>query len=91
MVTLLRGADICAPERLGKQDILIEGRQITFIGDIPAEAIHGLPHAAVIDAEGLTATPGSSTPMSTSPVAEAKAATPIAPPRSWSAISCAPV
>ena len=58
MVTLLRGADICAPERLGKQDILIEGRQITFIGDIPAEAIHGLPHAAVIDAEGLTATPG---------------------------------
>ena len=58
MVTLLRGADICAPERLGKQDILIEGQQITFIGDLPAEALQGLPNATVIDAQGLTATPG---------------------------------
>ncbi|TGD12335.1 beta-aspartyl-peptidase [Brevibacterium sp. S111] len=58
MVTLLRGADICAPERLGKQDILIEGQQITFIGDLPAEALDGLPNATVIDAQGLTATPG---------------------------------
>ncbi|MCF2572131.1 beta-aspartyl-peptidase [Brevibacterium sp. UCMA 11754] len=58
MVILLRGADICAPERLGKQDILIEGQQITFIGDLPAEALQGLPNATVIDAQGLKATPG---------------------------------
>lgn len=58
MVILLRGADICAPERLGKQDILIEGQQITFIGDLPAEALQGLPNATVVDAQGLTATPG---------------------------------
>ena len=58
MVILLRGADICAPERLGKQDILIEGQQITFIGDLPPEALQGLPNATVIDAQGLIATPG---------------------------------
>ena len=58
MVTLLRGAEIYAPKRLGKQDILIEGQQITFIGDVSAEAVSALPNATVIDAQGLTATPG---------------------------------
>lgn len=58
MVTLLRGADICAPERLGQQDILIEGRKITFIGHVPAEAVQNLPNATVIDVHGLTAVPG---------------------------------
>ncbi|GAA1873811.1 beta-aspartyl-peptidase [Brevibacterium marinum] len=58
MVTLVRGAEICAPERLGQQDILIEGQQIAHIGDISAEAVRNLPDAHVVDARGLTATPG---------------------------------
>ncbi|WP_166826050.1 beta-aspartyl-peptidase [Brevibacterium limosum] len=58
MVALLQGAEVFAPERLGRQDILIEGQQITFIGDVPVEAVTDLPHATVIDARGLTATPG---------------------------------
>lgn len=58
MVTLLRGAEVFAPEPLGQQDILTEGSQITFIGDVPPEAVQNLPHASVVDAHGLTAIPG---------------------------------
>ncbi|UZD63291.1 beta-aspartyl-peptidase [Brevibacterium sp. JSBI002] len=58
MVILLQGAEVFAPERLGQQDILIEGQQITYIGEVPVEAVTDLPHASVIDARGLTAVPG---------------------------------
>lgn len=87
MVTLLRGAEIYAPERLGKQDILIEGQQITFIGDVPAEAVSALPNATVIDVQGLTATPGFIDPHVHIAGGGAKADMPTAPPRSWSATS----
>jgi beta-aspartyl-dipeptidase (metallo-type) len=58
MVILLQGAEVFAPERLGQQDILIEGQQITYIGEVPVEAVTDLPNASVIDARGLTAVPG---------------------------------
>ena len=58
MVILLQGAEVFAPEPLGQQDILIEGQQITYIGEVPVEAVTDLPHASVIDARGLTAVPG---------------------------------
>lgn len=58
MVTLVRGADIYAPERLGQHDILIEGERISFIGDLSADAVEALPGAETIDATGLIATPG---------------------------------
>ena len=69
MVILLQGAEVFAPERLGQQDILIEGQQITYIGEVPVEAVTDLPHASVIDARGLTAVPGFIDPHVLSPVA----------------------
>ncbi|UVI37308.1 beta-aspartyl-peptidase [Brevibacterium spongiae] len=58
MVTLIRGAEIFAPEPLGVRDILVEGERIAFIGQLDPAAVAELPGAVVIDATGLTATPG---------------------------------
>lgn len=58
MVTLIRGAEVYAPEALGCADILVEGDRIAHIGQIPAEAVAGLPGAEVLDASGLIAIPG---------------------------------
>lgn len=58
MVTLIHGADVYAPQSLGRQDILVEGERISFVGEIAADAVAGLPGACVVDGQGLTATPG---------------------------------
>lgn len=58
MATLIRGADVYAPEALGHQDILIEGERISFIGEIDSADVAKLPTATIIDAHGLIATPG---------------------------------
>src|SRR5699024_3448864 len=58
MATLIRGADVYAPEALGHQDILIEGEKISFIGEIDSADVDKITTATVIDAHGLIATPG---------------------------------
>lgn len=61
MVTVIRGAEIYAPERMGRQDILVEGHRISHLGELTAEAVEALekvPGTQIIDASGLTAAPG---------------------------------
>lgn len=58
MATLIRGADVYAPDSLGQQDVLIEGDRISFIGDVDSDRVAGLPGACVVDGRGLTAIPG---------------------------------
>ncbi|MGC2940211.1 MULTISPECIES: beta-aspartyl-peptidase [unclassified Brevibacterium] len=58
MVTLIRGAEICAPEPLGVCDILVEGSLIAHIGEVDSSSAAKLPDSAIIDATGLTAVPG---------------------------------
>ena len=57
MFRLIRGAEVLAPERLGKKDVLICGEVVAEIGDnldIGALA----QKCEVIEADGLTLTPG---------------------------------
>ncbi|MCD1284312.1 MULTISPECIES: beta-aspartyl-peptidase [unclassified Brevibacterium] len=61
MVTVIRGAETYAPERMGRQDILVEGHRISHLGELTAEAVEALekvPGTQIIDASGLTAAPG---------------------------------
>lgn len=58
MVTLIRGAEVYAPVFLDRQDILIEGQKISYIGKIRAASLADLPGSQVLDASGLIATPG---------------------------------
>jgi beta-aspartyl-dipeptidase (metallo-type) len=57
MFTLIKNADIYAPELLGTKSILISGEKIAWIGDeFPAEKT--LPDLEIIDQEGLAVMPG---------------------------------
>ncbi|MEG1603223.1 MAG: beta-aspartyl-peptidase [Cloacibacillus sp.] len=57
MFTLIKNAEIYAPEALGKKDLLICGEIIAWIGnDFTAE--NTLPDLKIIDAEGMYLTPG---------------------------------
>ena len=52
----IRNAELYAPESMGKKDILVEGRQISWIGsEIELESWPGLK---VIDASDLMVFPG---------------------------------
>jgi beta-aspartyl-dipeptidase (metallo-type) len=55
MFKLLKGADVCAPESLGKKDVLICGEKIALIDD---NISINIPGVEVIDAAGKTLTPG---------------------------------
>ncbi|MEG1824522.1 MAG: beta-aspartyl-peptidase [Cloacibacillus sp.] len=57
MFTLIKNAEIYAPEALGKKDLLICGEIVAWIGnDFPAE--NTMPDLKIIDAEGMYLTPG---------------------------------
>ena len=56
MFTLIKNADIYAPQHLGINDILICNRQIVYIGH-NLQLPDGL-EVCVIDAEGLKVVPG---------------------------------
>src|ERR1700709_837983 len=59
MFTLLQGGDVCAPERLGAQDILLNAGVLARIGDIDARAIEKAGFAVdVVDASDCWVTPG---------------------------------
>ena len=68
---LIKNAEVYAPERLGKQDILvISGRIVQVARDIDVR-LEGLE---VVDAAGRIAVPASWTPTSTSSAAAGRAA-----------------
>lgn len=52
---LLKNAEVCAPERLGKMDVLIGGGQILAVAP---ELSPNLPDVRVYDAGGMTLVPG---------------------------------
>ena len=60
MFTLIRGAEVLAPERLGVRDLLVCGEVVAAVGE-PGEALDvgGLvTRCEVLDARGLTVAPG---------------------------------
>lgn len=59
MITLIKNAEVYAPESLGKQSILIFNDKIAKIGDINEESITGIGvDYKIIDAGGYIITPG---------------------------------
>ncbi len=54
---LLRNAEVCAPERLGRRQVLLGGGRILWIGAASDEAPRGLP-MEVVDLEGRCLLPG---------------------------------
>lgn len=57
MFTLIKNAEIYAPEPLGVRSVLISGERIAWIGkDFPAERT--LPELRTLDAKGMIMTPG---------------------------------
>ena len=52
---LLKNAEVCAPERLGKMDVLVGGGQILAVAP---ELSPNLPDVRVYDAGGMTLVPG---------------------------------
>lgn len=57
MFTLIKNADIYAPEKLGTTDVLVCGERVAWMGrGFPAEAT--LPGLEVLDADGLILMPG---------------------------------
>jgi beta-aspartyl-dipeptidase (metallo-type) len=57
--TLIRGAEVYAPEALGRQDVLLAGERVLKIGDITQEQVAALGVGyEVVDATGLVLTPG---------------------------------
>lgn len=59
MITLIKNADIYAPEPIGKASILLMDQKIAKIGEVSEDAIKKLGVAyKVIDAEGAYAVPG---------------------------------
>src|SRR3954471_9959489 len=62
MFTLIQGGEVCAPEYLGRRDILLNGPLIVRVGDVNTSAIRALENAGfpldVIDASGCWVTPG---------------------------------
>lgn len=58
MVTLIRGAEVFAPEHIGRADVLIEGSRISYVGEVDAGAVGRIPGADVVEAAGLRAVPG---------------------------------
>ena len=57
MLTLIRNAQVIAPEPLGQQDILVAGEHIVGLGDCGTFSITGV-EVDEIDAAGLWALPG---------------------------------
>ena len=59
MLTLLKNAQVYAPESLGKQSILLINNKIGKIGDVDETAVKalGVPYK-VIDVDGALVTPG---------------------------------
>ena len=51
MIKLLKNANVYAPEKLGKKDILIEGEKILLMQDT-IEGYEGLPGVETYDLEG---------------------------------------
>jgi beta-aspartyl-dipeptidase (metallo-type) len=59
MFTLIQGGDVCTPEPLGMQDVLMSQGTIVRIADIDARAIEKAGFAVdVVDASGCWVTPG---------------------------------
>ena len=56
MIKLLKNANVYAPEKLGKKDILIEGEKILLMQDT-IEGYEGLPGVETYDLEGKTVVP----------------------------------
>ena len=53
MIKLLKNANVYAPEKLGKKDILIEGEKILLMQDT-IEGYEGFPGVETYDLEGKT-------------------------------------
>ena len=56
MIKLLKNANVYAPEKLGKKDILVEGEKILLMRD-SIEGYEGLPGVETYDLEGKTVVP----------------------------------
>ena len=56
MIKLLKNANVYAPEKLGKKDILIEGEKILLLQD-SIEGYEGLPGVETYDLEGKIVVP----------------------------------
>ncbi len=56
MIKLLKNANVYAPEKLGKKDILIEGEKILLMQD-SIEGYEGLPGVETYDLEGKIVVP----------------------------------
>ena len=56
MIKLLKNANVYAPEKLGKKDILIEGEKILLMQDT-IEGYEGLPGVETYDLEGKILAP----------------------------------
>ncbi|MDL2297666.1 beta-aspartyl-peptidase [Synergistaceae bacterium OttesenSCG-928-D05] len=57
MFTLIKNADVYAPEHLGKKSVLVCGERIAWVGDdFPAEK--NLPGLKAVDAKGMMLMPG---------------------------------
>jgi len=57
MLTLVKGADVYAPEKLGKKDVLIAGGKIELIAENINVDINGI-NLEVVDGAGMTVIPG---------------------------------
>ena len=57
MIKLIKNANVYAPEHLGKRDILVCGDKIAEIAE-HIEGYEGLESVQVLDACGMTVTPG---------------------------------
>ena len=56
MIKLLKNANVYAPEKLGKKDILVEGEKILLMRD-SIEGYEGLQGVETYDLEGKTVVP----------------------------------
>ena len=58
MITIIRNADVYAPEHLGKKDVLLLGNKIAAVDDHISFDIKGKVEVTEIDAEGKSLVPG---------------------------------
>lgn len=59
MITLIKNAEVYAPESLGKASILLVDQRIAKIGEVDEEAVKGLGiDYKIVDADGAYAVPG---------------------------------
>src|SRR5699024_2756934 len=59
MITLIKNAELYAPDFIGKQSVLVINGKISKIGDIDEDAVSSLGiDYKIIDAEGALVTPG---------------------------------